>query len=96
METGEKLKLYRKANNYTQVTLAQIIGTDRSTIASYENGRRHISYNRAKQFAHIFRIKPEDILNSEKQEGYSFYANNLSKKSYQTFISIYNNLNNKK
>ena len=92
MEPGEKLKLYRKTNNYTQDALAQLIGTDRSTIASYENGRRHISYNRAKQFARIFHIKPDDILNTDKKEGYSFYAENLNKKTYQTFVRIYENL----
>lgn len=92
MEPGKKLKLYRKTNNYTQEALAQLIGTERSTIASYENGRRQISYNRAKQFARIFHIKPEDILNFDEEKGYSFYANNLNKKTYQTFINIYNNL----
>lgn len=96
MEPGEKLRLYRKTNNYTQETLAQLIGTDRSTIASYENGRRHISYNRAKQFARILHIKAEDILNSTDEKGYSFYVNNLNKKTYQTFVCIYNNLKSKK
>lgn len=86
--------MYRKANNFTQDILGKLIGTDRSTIASYENGRRNISYIRAKQFAQIFHIKPEDILNNDyvKENTYSFYVKNIDKKTYETFVMIYNNL----
>lgn len=94
-EPGKKLKLYRLANNYSQEMLASRVGVNRSTIASYETGRRKISYDKAKQFARIFHIKCEDLLEdtTDKTDSlYTFYATNLDKKTYLTFVTIYNNL----
>lgn len=95
IEPGKKLKFYRIANNYSQEMLASRINVNRSTISSHETGRRKISYDKAKQFARIFHIKCEDLLEDTKDKiefTYTFYATNLDKKTYSTFISIYNNL----
>ncbi|MDE6102849.1 MAG: helix-turn-helix domain-containing protein [Ruminococcus sp.] len=38
MNFPEKLKFFRLQNGYSQSELAQLIGTDRSSISRYENG----------------------------------------------------------
>jgi transcriptional regulator with XRE-family HTH domain len=46
-EIGARLVLTRKALNYTQATLAGLMGVDGQTLAAYEAGRRRIPTTQA-------------------------------------------------
>lgn len=48
MDEGEKIKQLRLANSMSQHYVAERLGVTRSTISSYEIGRRKISYHRVK------------------------------------------------
>lgn len=94
MDEGEKIKQLRLANSMSQDYVAERLGVTRSTISSYEIGRRKLSYHRAKQLGRIFHVKPEFFFENDNK-GYTFYVDNLNKKEYLTFIKIYENLKNK-
>lgn len=58
----EQLKIIRKANKFTQQGLADAIGIERSTYASYETGRNKPDVNLLSKIAKVFDVSSDYIL----------------------------------
>lgn len=59
---SEQLKIIRKANKFTQQGLADAIGIERSTYASYETGRNKPDVVLLKRIADVFGVSSDFIL----------------------------------
>ncbi len=59
---SEQLKIIRKANKFTQQELADAIGIERSTYASYETGRNKPDVVLFKRIADVFGVSSDFIL----------------------------------
>ena len=59
---SEQLKIIRKANKFTQQELADAIGIERSTYASYETGRNKPDVNLLSKIAKVFGVSSDYIL----------------------------------
>ncbi len=59
---SEQLKIIRKANKFTQQELADAIGIERSTYASYETGRNKPDVVLLKRIADVFGVSSDFIL----------------------------------
>ena len=59
---SEQLKIIRKANKFTQQGLADAIGIERSTYASYETGRNKPDVNLLSRIAKVFGVSSDFIL----------------------------------
>lgn len=59
---SEQLKIIRKANKFTQQGLADAIGIERSTYASYETGRNKPDVNLLSKIAKVFGVSSDFIL----------------------------------
>jgi len=61
MNFGEKLKILREKNGYTQKYVAELLGTTQSYYAQYENGRRSIPFERIVELAKIYNVSLDYI-----------------------------------
>lgn len=59
---SEQLKIIRKANKFTQQGLADAIGIERSTYASYETGRNKPDVILLSKIAKVFNVSSDFIL----------------------------------
>lgn len=59
---SEQLKIIRKANKFTQQGLADAIGIERSTYASYETGRNKPDVVLLSKIAKVFGVSSDFIL----------------------------------
>ena len=59
---SEQLKIIRKANKFTQQGLADAIGIERSTYASYETGRNKPDVILLSKIAKVFDVSSDFIL----------------------------------
>lgn len=59
---SEQLKIIRKANKFTQQGLADAIGIERSTYASYETGRNKPDVVLLSRIAKVFDVSSDFIL----------------------------------
>lgn len=59
---SEQLKIIRKANKFTQQGLADAIGIERSTYASYETGRNKPDVVLLSKIAKVFDVSSDFIL----------------------------------
>mgnify|MGYP004515315247 FL=1 len=59
---SEQLKIIRKANKFTQQGLADAIGIERSTYASYETGRNKPDVILLSKIAKVFGVSSDYIL----------------------------------
>lgn len=59
---SEQLKIIRRANKFTQQELADAIGIERSTYASYETGRNKPDVNLLSKIAKVFGVSSDYIL----------------------------------
>ena len=59
---GEKMKLIRNYNGYSQRQIAEILKIERSTYASYETGRNRPDIFAVQRFAKIFYVSVDYIL----------------------------------
>lgn len=59
---SEQLKIIRRANKFTQQGLADAIGIERSTYASYETGRNKPDVNLLSKIAKVFDVSSDYIL----------------------------------
>ena len=59
---SEQLKIIRKANKFTQQELADAIGIERSTYASYETGRNKPDVVLLSKIAKVFGVSSDYIL----------------------------------
>lgn len=67
---NEQLRLIRKFNGYTQQQIADILEIDRSTYASYEIGRNRPDIAVLQNFAKIFKVTVDYILNLTEDSVY--------------------------
>ncbi len=61
MSFGEKLKILREKNGYTQKYVAERLKTTQSYYAQYENGRRSIPFERIVELAKIYNVSLDYI-----------------------------------
>ena len=62
MTFADRLKELRKANGYTQVTLAEALGLSKGTVAMWETGKRTPDYEIINQMSDMFDRRIDYIL----------------------------------
>ena len=84
----EQLKQIRKANKYTQQDLADAVGIERSTYASYETGRNKPDVILLKRIANVFGVSSDFILEIDTSKKFNMSDANVSyKKNGSQLIS---------
>ncbi len=84
----EQLKQIRKANNFTQQDLADAVGIERSTYASYETGRNKPDVILLKRIANVFGVSSDFILEIDTSKKFNMSDANVSyKKNGSQLIS---------
>jgi len=76
----EQLKQIRKANNFTQQDLADAVGIERSTYASYETGRNKPDVILLKRIANVFGVSSDFILEIDTSKKFNMSDANVSYK----------------
>ena len=59
---AERLKELRQSLNLRQVQVAKLIGVDKSTISTYENGMRQPPFDILVRLADLFRVSTDYLL----------------------------------
>lgn len=84
----EQLKQIRKANKFTQQDLADAVGIERSTYASYETGRNKPDVILLKRIANVFGVSSDFILEIDTSKKFNMSDANVSyKKNGSQLIS---------
>lgn len=78
---GEKMKLIRNYNGYSQRQIAEILKIERSTYASYETGRNRPDIFAVQRFAKIFNVSVDYILSLDDINIYRLRDDRLCKAS---------------
>ncbi len=60
-EKNKKLEQLRMEHGYTYQSMADMLGVCKAYYWQLENNNRRIYYDTAKEIAHIFGLKPDDI-----------------------------------
>lgn len=60
-EKNKKLEQLRMEYGYTYQSMADMLGVCKAYYWQLENNNRRIYYDTAKEIAHIFGLKPDDI-----------------------------------
>lgn len=76
----EQLKQIRKANNFTQQDLADAVGIERSTYASYETGRNKPDVILLKRIANVFGVSSDFILEIDTSKKFNMSDANVTYK----------------
>lgn len=66
MKFHEKIKLFRLQQGYSQAELAQLIGTDRSSVSRYENGETAPDVYTAVKIATLMGTTCEELVNERR------------------------------
>lgn len=61
MTKGEKIKMLRSQNNYSQEKLAELIGVSRQAVAKWELGQTKPNNDNLERLAAIFHVKPDEF-----------------------------------
>jgi transcriptional regulator with XRE-family HTH domain len=64
---GQRMKNFRKASDFSQQTLAELLGVSRPTISQIENGERKICAEELVKLAEIFNTSVDRLINPEKE-----------------------------
>jgi transcriptional regulator with XRE-family HTH domain len=64
---GERIAALRKANNVTQVQLAEALGVSQQTLQSYEVGRRRIPVSALPVVASTLAVSLDELFGSEQK-----------------------------
>jgi len=75
---SEQLKQIRKANGFTQQSLADAVGIERSTYASYETGRNKPDVLLLKRIANVFGVSSDFILEIDTSKNLNMSDVNVS------------------
>lgn len=62
---GNNIKLLRKAKKLTQAQLAEKLGINRATLASYEEGRAEPRFDSLKRIASFFKISIDELIQTK-------------------------------
>ncbi len=96
----QRIKELRKAYNYTQDYVAEILGTSRQTYSHYETGRRKPSTDTLYKLASLYKISMDDLLQlSVELDKNIFYETpepSQSSEDLSSYLEFFNNPNNKK
>ena len=65
MSFAERLKELRKANGYTQITLAAALGLSKGTVAIWETGKRTPDYEIINTMSEMFDRRNDYRLNQQ-------------------------------
>ena len=87
---GEKIKYYRKLNNWTQTDLGKQIGMGKNAIGNYERGFRSPKKDTMFALAKAFNIPIDDLFPPIKKSKQSKLTNDLRQ---ELLLSNYNLLN---
>lgn len=68
MSIGEKLRMLRDKQNWSQETLAKLMKMHHSTISRYERGKNIPDYQTLLQFAEVFKIDKDYLLMELNQQ----------------------------
>lgn len=68
MDYATRIKELRKANGYTQVTLAEAFGVSKGTVAMWETGKRAPGYEIVNQLSDMFDRRIDYILGYSDDE----------------------------
>ncbi len=68
MNFPEKIKLFRLQQGYSQAELAQLIGTDRSSVSRYENGETAPDIYKAVKIATLMGTTCEELVKERRCE----------------------------
>ena len=85
---GLRLKELRKKAGYTQDELANILGTTRSTLASYEQGVREPKFEMQEAIADLFNVSTDYLFGRDYQE--MSYDSDKVKKAVELYDRIQN------
>lgn len=77
---SDQLRTIRRANRYTQQQVSDILNIERSTYASYETGRNRPDVALLQNFAKIFNVTVDFILNIDPQNNLVVYDDVVSYK----------------
>ena len=59
---AEQLKNARKAGGYTQASLAAALGVSKGTVAMWETGKRHPSYEKLAEVSDLLRVTTDYLI----------------------------------
>ena len=65
MTLGEKLRFYRTAERYTQGTIAEMLGMERSTYTYYETDKTQPSIQNLLRLARLYGVSVEALASEE-------------------------------
>lgn len=65
---GERLRALRKAAGFTQIELANVVGTSQRMIAYYEAQGGNVSADIAAKLAEVLNVSLDDLLNTEQSQ----------------------------
>ncbi len=68
VDFGNRIKVLRIRNNFTQAQLAQKLGLTKSVISAYETGLRLPSYDILIQLSRIFKVTTDYLLGIERKQ----------------------------
>lgn len=66
-KSGERIRLLRKQNGYTQETLAKELGIDRSLLSHIESGKRGCTVDNFIQLSGLFHISLDWLILGKEQ-----------------------------
>jgi transcriptional regulator with XRE-family HTH domain len=99
---GQKLKYYRKFNDYTQESLAKEANVSFQQIQKYENGKNRISASKLYLFSKILNVGVyvffdgiDNIENVKHDDNQFYYKNSLSKECIQ-IINLFESISDQK
>ena len=68
MDIGKQIKRLRKERKYTQAHLAELLGTNPTTVASWEQGRNKPLMDKVQKMAIIFNVPISEIVGGEEND----------------------------
>ncbi len=96
----QRIKELRKAYNYTQDYVAEVLGTTRQTYSHYETGRRKPSTDTLYKLASMYKISLDDLLQLsvelDKNIFYEAQGPSQSSEDLSSYLEFFNNPKNKK
>lgn len=96
----QKLKELRKAHNYTQDYLAEVLGVVRQTYSHYETGKRTPDAEALYKLAGLYNISVDDLLHLtidiDRNISYDAPAPTQASIDLAEFLAFFNNPANKK
>ncbi len=88
-EIGDRIKAKRKEKNLTQKNIEDATYISTCDLSNYENGRKHIGYERAKVLAKFLGTTTEYILEGGDDKADIFNSNSYGESAVKAFIILF-------